>query len=588
MNQYFKYFSRILGSHLYYYIAFNFLVGLLDGIGIALFIPILSLADNTKPYEPENANFIEKFLVFLFKFLDIEFSVTKAIVLLIFIFVLKGILVYAKSLYFVRIRLNSIKKLRVSLIEGISNYKYSSYVNADVGKFQNNLIGESGRLINSLISYFSYLQNLIMMSTYLLFALLSDFKFTLLVALGGAVTNIIYKHLNKLTKLKSLETVTVNNSFASDLIQAFNHFKYLKATNTFKAYKKRFYNSIRNSENLSYDLGKISSFSESLREPLIIIIISLVILVEVIYFKVKLSGILISLLMIYRSLAYLVNMQNTWNTFLSSSGAIASIEELEKDFQDNKEITIGESIEKIEKIKLENIELNIDGKAILKNINLKIEKNQTVGFVGESGAGKTTLVNILSSLINPTSGIVKYNDHNSEQIDFLSIRDRIGYITQEPVIFDDTIFNNVTFWDDKTPQSLQKFWEVIDMVNLNDFIKESIAKEETRVGNNGMMISGGQKQRISIARELYKGIDLLIMDEATSALDTETEKIIKDNIDALNGKLTILIIAHRLSSIKNADIIYLLKKGQLSDKGNFNELYKKSEYFKNIVDLQAI
>lgn len=589
MNQYFKYFSKLLGSHIYVYILFNFLVGLLDGIGIALFIPILSLASkNDVAYKPDNTNFIEKFLLFIFNSLHIEFTITKAIFLLICIFLIKGILVFFKSLYFVKIRLNSIRKLRINLIEGIANYSYEEYVKADIGKFQNNLIGESGRLINSLISYFAYLQNLIMMSTYLLLAIVSDYKFTLLVAIGGGITNIIYTYLNKITKAKSLETVNVNNSFATDLIQAFNNFKYLKATNYFSAYKKRFYKTIYDSEHLSFSLGKISAFTESLREPLIIIIISIVILIEILFFNVHLGTILISLLMIYRALAYLVSMQNAWNGFLSSSGAIVSIDELYKDFQDHKERTEGRPIDKIEKISLKDVGLTISNTIILDNITLDIEKNQTIGLVGESGSGKTTLVNIISSLIKPTSGTLQYNSNDINHTDLMSLRNRIGYITQEPVIFDDTIFNNVTFWDQKNEATLEKFWQVIEMVNLKDFMNSISDGENTRVGNNGMMISGGQKQRISIARELYKGIDLLIMDEATSALDTETERIIKDNIDALSGKLTILIIAHRLSSIKNADHIYLMNKGKIISQGNFSELYNNSPYFKNIVDLQAV
>jgi subfamily B ATP-binding cassette protein MsbA len=303
---------------------------------------------------------------------------------------------------------------------------------------------------------------------------------------------------------------------------------------------------------------------------------------------VKLGSILISLLMIYRALAYLVSMQNAWNGFLSSSGAIVSINELYKDFQENKERTEGAFLDKIEKISLKNVGLTIGKTVILDNVSIDIEKNQTIGFVGESGSGKTSLINIISSLIKPTSGLLLYNSRDVNETDLQLLRNRVGYITQEPVIFDDNIFNNVTFWDTKNEASIEKFWQVIEMVNLKEFVESIPNKEETRVGNNGIMISGGQKQRISIARELYKGIDLLIMDEATSALDTETEKIIKDNIDALSGRLTILIIAHRLSSIKNADLIYLMNKGKIISSGTFDELYKNSSYFKNIVDLQAV
>jgi subfamily B ATP-binding cassette protein MsbA len=162
----------------------------------------------------------------------------------------------------------------------------------------------------------------------------------------------------------------------------------------------------------------------------------------------------------------------------------------------------------------------------------------------------------------------------------------VGYITQESVIFDDTLYNNVTFWAPKTPENVEKFWNAIKLASLAEFLKFHKNDENLPLGNNGILISGGQKQRISIARELYKNPELLIMDEATSALDSETEMIIKDNIDSLRGKFTMVIIAHRLSTIKDVDIIYLLDQGKIMSSGNYQELYEKSERFRKMVIMQ--
>jgi ABC-type multidrug transport system fused ATPase/permease subunit len=169
-----------------------------------------------------------------------------------------------------------------------------------------------------------------------------------------------------------------------------------------------------------------------------------------------------------------------------------------------------------------------------------------------------------------------------------TFQNRIGYITQEPVIFDDNVFNNVTFWDEKTPENLNRFWEALRKASILDFVESLPEKENAPLGNNGIMASGGQKQRLSIARELYKDIDILIMDEATSALDSETEKAIQENIDALKGQYTIIIIAHRLSTIKNADEIVLMSKGEIIDKGSFSELIGSNETFKRMVNLQEL
>ena len=137
-------------------------------------------------------------------------------------------------------------------------------------------------------------------------------------------------------------------------------------------------------------------------------------------------------------------------------------------------------------------------------------------------------------------------------------------------------------------ENLKKFWKVLQNVSLLEMVNSNPKLEDTPLGNNGILISGGQKQRISIARELFKDMELLIMDEATSALDSETEKSIKDYIDLLNGKFTMIIIAHRLSTIKNVDHIYLMEKGEIINHGNYNELLNSSEKFKKMVKLQEL
>ena len=156
------------------------------------------------------------------------------------------------------------------------------------------------------------------------------------------------------------------------------------------------------------------------------------------------------------------------------------------------------------------------------------------------------------------------------------------------MIFNDSIFNNVTFWQEKSEENEEKFRQTIEKVSLSEFLNELPEKENTQLGNNGILISGGQKQRISIARELYKDVELLILDEATSALDTETERHIKNNIDLLQGQTTLIIIAHRLSTIKNVDIIYLLDKGKIIASGDFDGLIKSSEKFRKMVELQEL
>jgi subfamily B ATP-binding cassette protein MsbA len=279
--------------------------------------------------------------------------------------------------------------------------------------------------------------------------------------------------------------------------------------------------------------------------------------------------------------------QTNWNTFLSVSASLDNLIDFIQDLRKNadakgsdKPWTFMSSIE------LKDVSFSYYNVKVLENINLTINKNETVAFVGESGSGKTTIVNILSGILPVNEGTVKYDETDIKDINKADFKGRIGYITQEPIVFDDTIFNNVTFWSEHSPENLKRFWQALEQAAIDDFVKTLNQKEHAEVGNNGVTLSGGQKQRISIARELYKNMQLLIMDEATSALDSETELLIKNSIDKIKGNCTIVVVAHRLSTIKNADKIVLLNKGKVDAVGNFNELMEQSETFKRMVSLQ--
>jgi ABC-type multidrug transport system fused ATPase/permease subunit len=209
-------------------------------------------------------------------------------------------------------------------------------------------------------------------------------------------------------------------------------------------------------------------------------------------------------------------------------------------------------------------------------------------MVGESGSGKTTVANMIAGLMLPDSGSVSFDNIPFKTMNLNAYRSKIGYISQESVIFNDTIYNNITFWAEPTQQNIQRFKKALKLASLHEYVESLPDKEQTNLGDNGILISGGQKQRISIARELFKECEILIFDEATSALDSETEKIIQENIEKLQGSYTMVLIAHRLSTIKGADIIYLMENGKISASGSFEAMMTTSSRFQRMVSLQSV
>jgi len=587
--KYFSYFKNIAGWHMYGYILVNLLVGLLDGLGLAMFIPLLGIASGIDTNVGDENSDVINFIVNLFDSVGINLNLVNALLFMVVVFSIKGVFYYLRNVYFIKIRVKSVSLLRLNLIKSLNDLSYSGFTKLEAGRIQNTMVGELGKVIGALMSFFVYLQHIIMLATYIFLAFIANWQFAILVAIGGSLSNLFYKYINNYTKEKATLLSSKGNSFNAILIQILHNFKYLKATNHYQLFSKKLVNNIHEQEKINLGVGKISSIGESLREPFTIVIITGVIIVQTSYLGESFSSILLSLLLFYRALGHLVSMQNSWNTFLANSSGIDSFETLLSDFKHYKEpLHYQEKIEHIDDISIKNISLSFRGKKAIDNISFSIKKNSSVAFVGESGAGKTTLANIISGLQTPDDGEIIIEGKSLYKTNLNFFRNHLGYITQEAVIFNDSIFNNVTFWQEKSEENEEKFRKTIEKVSLSEFLNELPEKENTQLGNNGILISGGQKQRISIARELYKDAELLILDEATSALDTETERHIKNNIDLLQGQTTLIIIAHRLSTIKNVDIIYVLDKGKIIASGDFDSLIKSSEKFRKMVELQEL
>jgi subfamily B ATP-binding cassette protein MsbA len=336
-------------------------------------------------------------------------------------------------------------------------------------------------------------------------------------------------------------------------------------------------------------MGMLNSKVSAFREPLLILIVVLVIFVQITFFDARIAAIMISLLFFYRALTSVVNVQNSYNNALANQGAIDNIKSFLSELKRYAEKVGTKPFEGLKKsIEIKDVVFKYGDTTILNAINLTIPKNTTIAFVGESGSGKTTLVNTLIKLLNVDSGEIIIDGVNINEYNQFTYQKKVGYISQEATIFNDTVFNNITFWAAPTEENHLRFIEALKRASIFEFVQELKLKEHTLLGNNGVNLSGGQRQRISIARELFKEVDILILDEATSALDSETESEIQQNIDQLKGKYTVLIIAHRLATIKNADTICLMDKGIITAQGNFTELTERSERFKRMVELQEI
>ena len=271
-----------------------------------------------------------------------------------------------------------------------------------------------------------------------------------------------------------------------------------------------------------------------------------------------------------------------------SSQGIAALERIEKiTLQDqlikNSPAT-PQPINFNKEISFNNVSFKYNQEQVLENISFKIKKGETVAIVGHSGAGKSTIADLLIRFYDVVEGSINIDNINVKKINLSQLRNLMGVVTQDSILFNDTVINNIAFGVEiENSQVL----ESAKMANADEFIENLDEKYETFIGDAGNKLSGGEKQRLSIARAIYKNPEILILDEATSSLDTKSEKAVQEALNRLMKNRTSLVIAHRLSTIQNADKIIVLDNGKIVEMGSHKELVAKNSFYKKFIDMQS-
>ena len=479
---------------------------------------------------------------------------------------------------------NKILKLPLSYYSEERKGDIMSRMTVDVQEIEWSIMQSLEMIFREPITMLMFLATMIIISP-----ALSVFSLVLL-PLSGLLIARIGKSLRR-SSAKGKEKMGV---LLSMMEEALGGLRIIKGFNAEKKMNSHFQEENQQYTNIQVKVLRKNDLSSPLSETL-----GVIVMVIVLYFGGKLvlsndpsltGSLLIFYIAIFSQL--LVPAKSFTTAYYNVQKGLASAERIDKILE--AEITIRDSkdaaaIQKFEKeIEYKNVSFAYREAQVgwvLNDINLKIEKGKTIALVGQSGSGKTTLADMLPRFYDPSQGNILIDGVDIKKLKLHDLRDLMGIVTQESILFNDTVYGNIAFGMEHVTE--QQVIEAAKIANAHEFIAQMPEGYHTNIGDRGSKLSGGQRQRISIARAVLKNPPILILDEATSALDTESERLVQDALNKLMKNRTSVVIAHRLSTIQHADEIIVMQKGQLIERGTHTELLARAGTYKKLHDLQA-
>ncbi len=555
------------------------ITALLDMIGVASILPFIAVLVNPDIIQ---TNFILKTLFDYLSRFGVENNQHFLFALGVIVFVLLIISLIFKALAtYVQIRFVLMREYIIGkhLVEGYLHQPYSWFLNRNSAVLGKTILSEVAQVVIGLMSLMDIIAKSMIVIVLVFLLVLIDPKLALSVSIiFGAAYGIVYYFTRRFLKQIGKVRLKNNQSRFMALSETFGAAKEVKLSGLEQNFIKKFSDPAQifaRSQTFSSLIGQLPRF-------FIEGVAFGGILVMILYLMMKTGSFnnSIPIISLYTFAGYrlMPAIQAIYVSFTRITYISPSLDKLYDDIKSLKQFSLSKNSDVLpldNSIALKNINYNYPEttKKTLKNINLFISAKTTVGFVGTTGSGKTTTADIILGLLEPQEGSLEVDGQHITNKNLRSWQKSIGYVPQQIYLADDTIAANIAFGVEHKDIKKESIEKASKIANLDQFVLEELPKQyETTIGERGIRLSGGQRQRIGIARALYHNPKILVLDEATSALDNQTEKAVMDAIDNLSKNITIILIAHRLSTVKKCDKIFLLEKGELKNEGTFGEL----------------
>ncbi len=587
------------------YASLSILFGLLNlTLLIPLFEVLFNKVDETALVEMQNApdfSLSADYVIKTFNYYFLSIVKTRGkvgalafvcgiIVLSVF---LSNLFRYVSGLTLAKIRASTIQKLRMRIFNQVSRLHLGYFSNERKGDIMSRMTNDVQEVENSVVNSLKVaFRDPATIIGYFAVLLLMSPQLTVFVLLVLVLSGVIISQINKRLKKKATESQESLGRIVGILDEVLSGMRIVKAFNARQLVENTFEKEVNHYARTNVAMARKQELASPTSEFLGVTVVAGILLF---------GGILVlnndSSLSASEFITYIIIFSQMLNPARSITNSISSIQrglasgerifriiDTERQIVEKNDALPLPDFER--EIRFENISFAYEDELVLQDINLTLKKGKTIALVGPSGGGKSTLADLLPRFYDPTEGTIYLDDVALDTYQITSLRQHMGIVTQESILFNDTIFNNITFGKpDATEEEVTKAAKI---ANAHDFIMETPQQYQTEVGERGSKLSGGQRQRISIARAVLKNPAILILDEATSALDSESERLVQEALAHLMQNRTSLVIAHRLSTIQHADEIVVVQQGKIVERGNHLELVEKNGLYRKLTQMQAV
>jgi subfamily B ATP-binding cassette protein MsbA len=597
-------------SNVVWNVVFNILYALFSTLSFVSLIPMLQVLFNqaervTKIPEYQGiwdcANYGKEYLYYYMTNISetkgAQYALLLAVSLIISTFLLKNLFNYLASNHLMKLKNGVLRDLRNTMYTKIISLPISYYTESRKGDIMARTLGDINEVQNSFFSILELIVKEPMTILFSIFALVSiSFKLTLFVFVFIPISGLIISRIGKTLKSKSQKIQIESGNLIAIVEETLSGMKVVKGYNAESTFKSKFHSTVDRMLNLSNSIGRKNNLASPMSEFLGIMVIAALLWFggNMVLVEKGLDGkplLEAAKFLTYMGLSYNIltpaksisKASYSVKSGLAAAQRVFEVIEVENQVVDKSDAHVFETFEDC--IELKNVEFGYTDEPVLKNFSLRIPKGKTIALVGQSGSGKSTIANLLTRFYDIQKGKITIDGHELNAITMHSLRQHIGLVTQESILFNDTIKNNLLIG--KPDATDEAIINALKVANAYEFVNELPEGIHTPIGDAGGKLSGGQKQRLSIARAVLKNPPIMILDEATSALDTESEKLVQDALENMMQNRTSIVIAHRLSTIQNADLIVVMHKGEIIEQGTHTELMAKNGTYAKLVSLQS-